>query len=152
MSETKKAWERKQEEAVSRRRSAWRRQKQKLALHKACVGVNSPSECAPDAWKVLFLEQVVNCRRISELRSCMKMRTCGSTNLRSYGSVDLRSCGSADLRTCVWAKNSKFYKVSKLKFWHLGFFHLHPKAMFGCLPLNFSIISMILVASGRSKA
>ena len=59
------------------------------------------------------------------------------------------NCGAADLDQ---AKNSKFYQVSKLKFCHLGFVHFHPKAMFGCFPLNFSIISVILVAYGRSKA
>ena len=30
-----------------------------------------------------FLELVVNCRRTSELRSCMKMRSCGAAYLRS---------------------------------------------------------------------
>ena len=104
--------------------------------------------------KCYFWERAVNCRRTSELRSCgaadlMEMRSCGP-----HGFAELRTCGAAELRTCgpQWAKNSKFSTVSKLKFWHLGFACCHSKAMFGCLPLNFSIISMIFAASGRLKA
>ena len=63
--------------------------------------------------------------------------------------IDLHTCGATDLNR---VKISKFYWVSKLKFWHLGFVLLHPKAIFGCLPLNLSIISLILATSRRSKA
>ena len=83
-----------------------------------------------------------------------ELRTCGSVELWICGPAYLRTCGSVDLRSCgaVRAKNSKYYKVSKLKFWHLGFVRCHSKAMFGYLPLNFSIISVIFVASGRLNA
>ena len=79
---------------------------------------------------------------------------CGAADLRICGPADLRICGAAELWTCGAAreKNSKFYKVSKLKFWHLGFVRCHSKAMFGYLPLNFSIILVIFVASGRINA
>ena len=77
----------------------------------------------------------------------MKMRSCGP-----HENAELRTswfCGPADLSG---QKNSKFSKVSKLKFWHLGFVRCYSKAMFGYLPLNFSIISVIFVASERLNA
>ena len=98
----------------------------------------------------------------ADLRSCgsADLQSCGAADLRTYGPADLRTCGAAELRTSVGCgpadlsgqKNSKFSKVSKLKFWYLGFARCYSKAMFGYLPLNFSIISVIFVASGRLKA
>ena len=139
-----------------------------------CVSeLTYPQNALPLHGKCYFWEQAVNCRRTSELRSCgphenaelrtsvfcgpADLRSCGPPNLRTCGPADLRTCGAADLRSCGPAdlsgqKKLKIFKVPKSKFWHLGFVRGHSKAIFGHLPLNFSIISVIFVAFGKLNA
>ena len=100
---------------------------------------------------MLFLELVVNCRRTSELRSCMKMRSCGSADLLSCGPAYLRSCGPTYLRSCGPAdlRSSIRQKIKVLNFEN-GFWVLLRwgcRSFFVYAPCLFLMIYALFIAN-----
>lgn len=87
-----------------------------MILHRALVEVKLPLECVSDAWKALFLELAVNCRRTSRNAD---LRTHGPADLCTYdcGPMNLHTYGPTDLDR---VKISKFYCV-KTKILAFGF-------------------------------